>query len=183
VEQAPATPGRAQPGKRHGARVERGILIHRILQNLPGLPEDQRTAHIEAAVRRAGANPSLAAQLIELIAHPVLAEVLSAEGHSEALLIVESQGGGTERRRLDRLVITPAGIMVADYKTDREVPETAEACSPDYLMQLAVYRDALRLAQPGKPLSFCLIWTEGPKLMQVPDALLDRMAALRSPRP
>jgi ATP-dependent helicase/nuclease subunit A len=163
--------------------VDRGILIHRILQNLPDLPEDQRKAHVEGAVRRAGADPSLSAQLIALMAHPVLAEILSAEGHSEASLIVEGAGGAMERRRLDRLVVTPAGILVADYKTDREVPETAEACNPDYLMQLAIYRDALRLAEPGKPLRFCLLWTEGPKLMPIPDALLDRMAALRSSRP
>ena len=50
-------------------------------------------------------------------------------------------------------------------------------------MQLAVYRDALRLAEPGTPLRFCLLWTEGPKLMPIPDTLLDRMAALRSRRP
>ena len=72
---------------------------------------------------------------------------------------------------------------MADYKTDREVPESPEACNPEYLLQMATYRDALRLTQPGRPLRFCLVWTEGPKLMELPDALLDRMAALRQPRP
>ena len=79
--------------------------------------------------------------------------------------------------------MTPDGILVADYKTDREVPASPEACNPEYLMQLATYRDALRLTEPGKPLRFCLVWTEAPKLMMIPDALLDRMAALRQPRP
>ena len=50
-------------------------------------------------------------------------------------------------------------------------------------MQMAIYRDALRLAEPGKPLRFCLVWTEAPKLMPIPDTLLDRMAALRPARP
>ena len=183
IEARSATPEASQPRRRSAARVERGILIHRILQNLPDLPEDQRHQHIEAAVKRAGAEPELAAQLIELLAHPVLAELLSAEGHSEASLIVQGPDGAMERRRLDRLVITPKGILVADYKTDREVPGSPEACQPDYLLQLATYRDALRLAEPGKPLRFCLVWTEGPTLMPIPDTLLDRMAALRPPRP
>ncbi|MCA3573193.1 MAG: PD-(D/E)XK nuclease family protein, partial [Aestuariivirga sp.] len=126
--------------------------------------------------------PALAAELVALIAHPVLADILSGEGHSEASLIVEGPGGSPERRRLDRLVVTPGGILVADYKTDREVPESPESCNPAYLMQLAAYRDALRLAEPGKPMRFCLLWTEGPKLMEIPDTLLDRMAALRQPR-
>jgi hypothetical protein len=50
-------------------------------------------------------------------------------------------------------------------------------------MQMAIYRDALRLTDPGKAARFCLVWTEAPKLMPIPDELLDRMAALRQPRP
>ena len=173
----------AERRRREGAAVARGILIHRILQNLPDLPEDQRAAHIVGAVKRAGADPGLVAELTRLMAHPVLEALLSADGHSEAAIIVQTPEGGMERRRLDRLVSTPAGILVADYKTDREVPETPEACNTDYLMQMAIYRDALRLAEPGKPIRCCLLFTEGPALIELPDALLDRMAALRSPRP
>jgi ATP-dependent helicase/nuclease subunit A len=183
LEQAALGPEAAQPRKRRGAGIDRGILVHRILQNLPDLPPAERQPHIEAVVRRAGGEPALASRLVELLAHPVLAEILSGDGHSEASLIVQRPGGGTERRRLDRMVITPSGILVADYKTDREVPETAESCNPEYLMQLAAYREALRLTQPGLPLRFCLVWTEAPKLMEIPDAVLDRMAALRAPRP
>jgi hypothetical protein len=29
---------------------------------------------------------------------------------------------------------------------------------------------------------FCLLWTEGPRLMDIPHTLLDRMAALRQSR-
>ena len=184
LEQAALSPAAAAvPRRRGGAGVERGILIHRILQNLPDLPADQRLAHIAAAVKRAGANPALAGQLAALLDHPVLAEILSADGHSEASLIIQQPGGAPERRRIDRLVITPEGILVADYKTDREVPDSPEDCNPDYLMQMAIYRDALRLTDPDKPLRFCLVWTEAPKLMSIPDDLLDRMAALRQPRP
>ena len=182
LEQASASAGTLPARKRRGAGVERGILIHRILQNLPDLPSPERPAYIEAVVRRAGGDPELAAQLIRLLEHPVLADILSGDGHSEASLIVQGPGG-PERRRLDRLVIRPEGILVADYKTDREVPEGPETCNPDYLMQLAAYRDALRLTQPGIPLRFCLVWTEAPKLMEISDTLLDRMAALRQPRP
>lgn len=182
--QAPV-PGEAPALRRprSAARVERGILIHRILQNLPDLDMAERAAHIEAAVRRAGADPALVTQLQVLMAHPVLAEILSADGHSEASLITRSPDGSAERRRIDRLVVTPEGILVADYKTDREVPAGPEACNPDYLMQLAIYREALRLTDPGKPARFCLVYTEGPKLLMIPDQLLDRMAALRSARP
>jgi ATP-dependent helicase/nuclease subunit A len=169
--------------KRAEARVARGILIHRILQNLADLPEAERGTHIDFAVRRAGHDAALAAQLRALIAEPVMAALLSADGHSEASLIAPGPDGRPERRRLDRLVMTAEGLLVADYKTDRQVPAGPDGCNPDYLLQLATYRDALRLAEPGRPMRFCLVYTEAPKLIMVPDDLLDRMAALRAPRP
>lgn len=169
--------------RRSAARVARGILIHRILQNLPDLAEGERAAHIDTVVRRSGHDPRLGDQLRALIADPVVAELLSGDGHSEASLIALSAEGKPERRRIDRLVTTPGGLLVADYKTDREVPESAEACNPEYLAQLATYRAALRLAEPGRPMRFCLLYTEAPRLIMVPDALLDRMAALQAPRP
>ncbi len=169
--------------RRPEARVARGILIHRILQNLPELSATERAAYIDNAVRRAGHDAALAEQLRALVADPVVAELLSADGHSEASLIAQGPDGTPERRRIDRMVITTDGILVADYKTDREVPGEAAACNPEYLMQLAVYREALRHTEAGPPMRFCLVYTEAPKLIMVPDALLDRMAALRLTRP
>lgn len=169
--------------RRASAGVERGILIHRILQNLPDLPEADRAAYIEGAVKRAGADPALVTELMDLVAHPVLAEILSADGHSEASLITQVADGVTERRRIDRLVETADHVLVADYKTDRVVPERVEDCNLEYLTQLAIYREALRLANPGKAMRFCLVWTEAPRLMPIPDDVLDRMAALRQPQP
>jgi ATP-dependent helicase/nuclease subunit A len=184
LEQAATEVPESGPPPRSPGGVRRGILIHRILQNLPDVPEGQRPAHVAAAVRRAGADPSIAARLMALLDDPVLAGLLSGRGHSEASLIIQPPGGGPpERRRIDRLLITPEEILVADYKTDRAVPDRPEDCSPDYLMQLAIYRDTLRLVQPGLPMRFCIVWTETPELMPIPDSLLDRMAALRPPQP
>jgi ATP-dependent helicase/nuclease subunit A len=176
---AAVAPARRRPEQ----RVARGILIHRILQNLADLPAAEHAAHIAAAVRRAGHDESLAEQLKSLVADPLLAEILSADGHSEVSLIAQGPDGNPERRRIDRLVMTDDAILVADYKTDRDVPQMADDCNPEYLIQLATYREALRLAEPDRPMRFCLVYTEAPKLIMVPDALLDRMAALRSTRP
>ena len=183
-EVLPASTGVMAPArKRAEARVARGILIHRILQNLADLPAAEHAAHIAAAVRRAGHEPALAEQIRSLIADPAVAELLSADGHSEVALITRSVDGSPERRRIDRLVMTPAGLLVADYKTDRDVPAAPDGCNPEYLMQLATYRDALRLTEPGRPMRFGLLYTEAPKLLMIPDALLDRMAALRGTKP
>ncbi len=59
------------------------------------------------------------------------------------------------------------------------VPDAPETCNPEYLAQMAAYREALRLIHPGVPIRLCLVWTEAPKLMHIPDTLLDGMAAVK----
>ena len=164
-------------------QVARGILIHRILQQLPDLSEAERSAHVAAVVKRAGFAPALSDELMTLIGHPIFVELLSGEGSSEVPLITQGAAGRPERRRIDRLVRTASGILIADYKTDRSVPATPEACNPEYLSQMAAYRNALRLIHPGEALRVCLVWTETPLLMPLPDELLDRMSGLQQPRP
>ena len=90
-------------------------------------------------------------------------------------LITEVPGQPPQRRRIDRLVVTDSTILVADYKTDRDVPRDVNGCSLEYLMQMAAYRDALRRMHPGMAIRVCLLWTEAPKLMLLPDAIMDRM--------
>lgn len=175
-----AVPSPAPRVKRARERVARGILVHRILQQLPELEDGARAGYVATAVRRAGADPSLAAELLERLAHPDLAELLTADGLSEVPLIARLPDGSQERRRIDRLVISDGVILIADYKTDREVPETPDACNPEYLSQMAAYRAALRLIHPGVPVRLCLVWTEAPRLMHLPDSLLDSMAAVNA---
>ncbi|WP_373505229.1 double-strand break repair helicase AddA [Aestuariivirga sp.] len=164
-------------------QVARGILIHRILQQLPELGDAERATHIAAVVKHAGFAPALSDELIALIGNPMFVELLSGEGSSEVPLITQGAAGRPERRRIDRLVRTASGILIADYKTDRSVPATPEACNPEYLSQMATYRNALRLIHPGEALRVCLVWTETPLLMAIPDELLDRMSGLQQPRP
>jgi ATP-dependent helicase/nuclease subunit A len=180
LDPAEAAPASDTARRSSTAAAARGTLIHGVLERLPDVAEAERDAFIAA---RAGGDAKLAADLRRLAGHPVMAALLAADGLSEAPLIVTGADGRPERRRIDRLVITETGVLVADYKTDRTVPDTPEACNPDYLRQMAQYRDALRKIHPGAALRLCLVWTQGPRLMELPETLLDRISGLRPGRP
>ncbi len=45
--------------------------------------------------------------------------------------------------------------------------------APGYIAQLAAYRLALRGMFPNLPLRAAIVWTDGPKLMEIPSTLLD----------
>ena len=76
--------------------------------------------------------------------------------------------------QIDRLAVTDGGVLIVDYKSNRPPPATAERTSPTYLRQMAAYRALLRRIYPGVPVRCALLWTETPRLMPLPDALLDR---------
>lgn len=169
----PAAASPAQP-PRAVQRVARGILIHRILQQLPDLVEAGRDAHIRQVVARSGHDEGLADALVSLIRNPEFAGLFSAGGLSEVPLMTTVPGQAPERRRIDRLVMMDTHILVVDYKTDRHWPRTAADINPEYIQQLAAYRSALRKIHPGAPLRLALLWTEAPALMEIPDSILDR---------
>jgi ATP-dependent helicase/nuclease subunit A len=76
--------------------------------------------------------------------------------------------------RLDRLVVAPDRVLVADFKTNRPAPARIEDADPDYLRQMAIYRAVLAEVFPDRPIEAALVWTDGPALMPIPDALMDR---------
>ena len=78
--------------------------------------------------------------------------------------------------QLDRLLVTPDAITLIDYKTNRPPPETEDKVAPQYLRQMAAYREALREIYPGRPVRSVLLWTVGPRLMPLSDGILDASA-------
>jgi ATP-dependent helicase/nuclease subunit A len=74
---------------------------------------------------------------------------------------------------MDRLVITPDRVLVIDYKTNRPAPARVEAADPAYVLQMAVYTSVLTRLYPGRTVEAALVWTDGPRLMAVPQAMMD----------
>lgn len=177
VADAPQSSPAVEPAERLGERrVARGTLVHRILQQAGDLPAEQWQGHVAAAVRRAGYEAELASRLTDLLHNPDFAEVFRPDGLSEVPLIVTLPGGSEERRRIDRLVMTESGLLLVDYKTDRTVPDVPQGVNPEYLQQLAAYRAALRRIHGDVPLRIAILWTETPRLMELPDDTLDMAA-------
>ena len=83
--------------------------------------------------------------------------------------------------QVDRLVVTDAAILLADYKTNQPAPRRIEDVPKAYVAQLALYRAVLRRLYPDKAVRAALVWTDVPDLMEVPAAALDAaLAALTS---
>ncbi len=73
--------------------------------------------------------------------------------------------------RVDRLLVEPGRVLVVDFKTNRPSPDRIEDADPAYVAQMAVYGALLASIFPDRPVEAALVWTDGPKLMPVPENL------------
>jgi ATP-dependent helicase/nuclease subunit A len=153
-------------------RFQRGLLIHRLMQSLPDLPPDAR----EPAARRFLARQlhklepeeqdAIARETMAVLEHPEFAP-LFAPGSRAEVPVVGLIDGRALNGRIDRLVVTDDAVLIVDYKTNRPPPTDAAAVSPAYVEQLAAYRAALERIYPGRRVRTLLLWTDGPRLMEL----------------
>ncbi|WP_158588436.1 double-strand break repair helicase AddA [Henriciella mobilis] len=177
TDTAPVT----QPfGKARAAALKRGQLIHALLQYLPERPEAGREAEARAWLdRHTDLAPDTRAEILTVtmatLNEPGFAAVFAPGGRAEASVVGELTSGGEKliiNGRVDRLVITGTDILLVDYKTDRPAPASAEAVEPSYLLQMAAYQMVLEKAFPGRTIRPALLYTDGPKLFELPPSLL-----------
>jgi ATP-dependent helicase/nuclease subunit A len=84
--------------------------------------------------------------------------------------------------RIDRLVVLEDRVLVADFKTNRPSPARIEDADPAYLRQMAIYWAVLSEVFPAKRIEAALVWTDGAKLMPIPENLIRQSLAGLSSR-
>ena len=165
-------------------RFRRGTIVHRLLQALPELPAAERAGAAARYLARPALDLSppqqvqLADEVLAVMADPDFAGLFGPDSLAEVpltgLVIAPDGTPQVVSGQLDRLVVGEDAVTVVDYKTNRPPPETATAVPDIYLRQMAAYRSLLRAIYPGRAVRCCLLWTDGPRLMPLHDADLDR---------
>ena len=160
-------------------RFQRGRLIHGLLERLPDVaPMTRRAAGLRWLAPQGAIGPAADALIDEALAvidHPDFASVFGPGSRAETPIVGRGAGlpTGGVRGIVDRLVVTRDEVLAVDFKTDRPAPDDVAGVAHGYLAQLAAYRAVLALAFPDRPVRCALIWTEAPRLMPIPAALLD----------
>ncbi|MEN3953328.1 double-strand break repair helicase AddA [Iodidimonas sp. SYSU 1G8] len=159
-------------------RFLRGTLMHRLLQWLPDVAPAERPGAARRFLGQPGHGLSSAVvaawteEVLRILDDPACA-ALFGPGSAAEVPVTGLLGTRAISGQIDRLAVTEDAVMIVDYKTNRPPPLCAEDVPPLYLGQMAAYRDLLRRIYPGRPVRCALLWTDGPSLMTLPDALLD----------
>ena len=154
----------------------RGALVHRLMQALPDVPAERRRKAAADFLSRAGGKfPSeecdkLAEQVMLILDHPHFSELYRPGSRAEVPIVGKLMLGGQPvivSGQVDRLVVTQASVLIADFKSDRAPPRRIEDAPQDYVKQLALYRAVLKILYPDRPVRAVLIWTEVPEVMEL----------------
>lgn len=166
--------------------LERGTVMHRLLQVLPQIAPGDRKAAAGLYLSRAGSawpgpeqQEALAATfriLDDDLFSPLFAEGSRAEVSIMGTLAVR----GKERAisgKIDRLSVTTDRVLILDYKTNRVPPAGLPEVPEAYILQMALYRELLKPLYPEKAIEAALLFTEVPRLIPLPATAMDAALA------
>jgi ATP-dependent helicase/nuclease subunit A len=163
--------------------LQRGTLVHRLLQSLPEIAAGHRR---EAALAYLARNAdgwtgderlALAESTLALIADARFAAVFAPGSRAEVSIVGRLERPGSRPAlvsgQIDRLAVSDREVLIVDFKTNHAPPSRPEDAPRGYVRQLALYRAVLSRLYPQHPVRAALLWTETTELMEISATALD----------
>ena len=166
----------SEENDRRARALEEGRQLHRLFEFLPDVAPSRRRAAALADFSAQGTEPDRAAELADMVLRllddPRLAPLFGETSIAEARIAAKLQRPDGRQLEIagaiDRLAETPDGLWIADYKTG-----AAHQAAPAHVAQLALYRAAIALLYPGRPIRCFLIYTSGAEVIEIAAEQLD----------
>ena len=146
-----------------GPAFARGRVIHKLLQELPGMEAGAGLNLARRIVAKNGLEPALAEKILALISMPEYADFFGKDSQAEVSIGAVFANGQRMTGIIDRLVIRSHNILLLDYKTDWNVPEFL-LHDHAYVLQVAAYVAALTRAYGDRNVRAAVLWTAVPRL-------------------
>ena len=163
--------------------LQRGTLVHRLLQSLPDLAADRRRDATQKFLARNASTwddaerATVAEKVLALISDARFAAVFAEGSRAEVAIVGRLDLPGRPQAlisgQIDRLVVTPNEVLIVDFKTNHAPPDSAAEAPPAYVRQLALYRGILGKLYPQRTVRAALLWTESTDLMEISVTALD----------
>lgn len=151
---------------------QRGRLIHKLLQFLPAVEENNRHLLInEFLLRQAPEYPQqerekITDEVLTLVNHPQFSPLFSKDSRAETSLMGQI-GDRIISGQIDRLVVTEDKVMIVDYKTNRPAARRIEDVPEAYRKQIYAYRELITRIYPDKKVETYILWTNTAHMMKI----------------
>jgi ATP-dependent helicase/nuclease subunit A len=154
------------------AAALRGTLIHQLLERLAPAEVSARADSARqwleqsAGLTDNAAREEIVDQVCGILADPRFAPLFGPGSLGEAPLAATLPDGRVIAGTVDRLLVEQDRISVIDFKTGR-VPSGEADIPAMHRAQMAAYAGALGVIFPGRAIRAALLYTSGPKLIEV----------------
>lgn len=177
IEMSVRSPGQTK----NLSRFMRGNLTHKLLEVLPEVSLSERSDMAGRILSGYKAIPQemgeeIIHEVFTVLDHPEYSKIFGPGSRAEVSLAGSASGlpdGLYLNAQIDRICVTDDEVFIVDYKSNRPPPTDPEDVSALYLGQMAAYRELAREIYPKHQINCALLWTDGPQLMVIPQALLD----------
>ena len=154
------------------ASALRGTWIHQLLERLPAVEPSARAAAANrwldrsAGVHDPDVRDEIVSQVCGIFADARFAPLFGPDSLGEAPLAATLPDGRVIAGTVDRLLVTETTVSVIDFKTGRVPPSEADIPNSHHA-QMTAYAEALQVIFPARRISASLLYTAGPKLIEV----------------
>jgi len=161
-----------------------GTALHALLQHLAKVGLADRPAVAARALplllpEAPEQHQALAAKALSILSRPELQHLFAEGSRAEVPFLATALHKGetvTIAGRIDRIVVTPGGVLLVDFKSDADPMMEPERVKPGYLLQLGLYALVAKQLFPGQRIETGILWTGLESLLKLPDAALANAA-------
>jgi ATP-dependent helicase/nuclease subunit A len=160
------------PSEAMRAAALRGTWTHQLLERLPPVDPGARPAAAKRWLERSAGVTDRAVvdeivdQVCGILSDPQFSPLFGLGSLAEAPLAATLDDGRVIAGTVDRILVEDAMISVIDFKTGR-VPASEADIPNSHRAQMTAYIEALRVIFPERQVSASLLYTAGPKLIQL----------------
>lgn len=187
----PASAEKPEDPEHAGDAMERGTLVHLLLEHLPAGDGRKRRSRAKAIL--GCTHPNLGKELFRdvyreatrILDDPELEFLFGAGSLAEIGITASLEGLNGDRvlGYIDRLVAGDDRVLAVDFKSNLAVPSSESEVPEAILRQLGAYQEALEQIYPDQPVSVAVLWTRTGELMHIgPELCRDALArSLKEP--
>jgi ATP-dependent helicase/nuclease subunit A len=160
-----------------GKAVLRGKLIHTLLQYLPEIESYKWQDKANEFLNKYDDEINLDEKkeildaAFSVLNNKDIGHIFGSGSKAE-VPIVGVVGNFVISGQIDRLLVSKNEVLIIDYKTNRNTPESQHDVHINYIKQMGAYKAALQEIYPDKKIKCALVWTSSPKIMWLDDSVL-----------
>ena len=160
----------SSPLDENGNFYKRGTIIHKLLQFIPSIDEENRESAMYQFLEKnlyeysKLEHEKIVIEIMNLCKEHC--DLFSQNSKSEVPIIGEVDGKFISAK-IDRLVVKEDKVLIVDFKTNRPAAKILTDVPDIYLKQMATYKTLLKNIYPDKNVETYLLWTNTCNMMKV----------------